>query len=333
MSELRLNRATKEWIIVATERAKRPHQFRAMRTEEEVPPYDPNCPFCPGNEKQTPPEEYALRPKRSRENKPGWRVRVVTNKYPALDPKKRFSKISGKFFRTASGFGKHEVIIETPQHNQSLATLSLKEVEEICSVYRRRYLALEKDRRFKLVLIFRNHGMTAGTSLKHPHSQVIAVPLVPASVRHLLEEAMKYYDDHGSCVFCDMMSEELASEKRIVMENEGFVGFHPFASRGPFETWIVPKKHHACFGSASEREVRSLASAVRSVLKKMYDRLGDPDYNLMIRTAPIKDAEEDYYHWYVQILPRLTTPAGFELGSGIYINSSLPEKTAEFMKK
>ncbi|MGB7062590.1 MAG: galactose-1-phosphate uridylyltransferase [Candidatus Zixiibacteriota bacterium] len=333
MSELRVNRATKEWIIVATERAKRPHQFRAMRTEEEIPPYDPNCPFCPGNERQTPPEEYALTRKRSVKNKPGWRIRVVSNKFPALDPKKRLSKISGKFFRTTSGVGKHEVIIETPQHNQSLATLSLKEVEEICSVYRRRYLALEKDRRFKLVLIFRNHGITAGTSLKHPHSQVIAVPLVPASVRHLLEEAMKYYDDHGSCVFCEMMSEELASGKRIIMENERFVGFHPFASRGPFETWIVPKKHNACFGSASEKEVKSLASAMRSVLKKMYDRLGNPDYNLMIRTAPIKDAEEDYYHWYVQILPRLTTPAGFELGSGIYINSSLPEKTAEFMKK
>jgi UDPglucose--hexose-1-phosphate uridylyltransferase len=333
MSELRLNRATKEWIIVATERAKRPNQFRAVRTAEEIPPYDPSCPFCPGNESQTPPEEYALRRKGSAKNRPGWRIRVVSNKFPALDPHKKFSKIAGRFFRTVSGAGKHEVIVETPRHDRSPATLSLKQVEEICSVYRTRYLALERDRRFKLVLIFRNHGITAGTSLKHPHSQMIAVPLVPASVRHLLEEAMKYYDDNGSCVFCDMMREELGSGRRIIMENERFVGFHPFASRGPFETWIVPKKHNACFGSASEKEVKSLAFAMRSVLKKMHDRLGNPDYNLIIRSAPIKDREEDYYHWYVQILPRLTTPAGFELGSGIYINSSLPEKTARFMNK
>ncbi len=333
MSELRLNRATKEWIIVATKRAKRPHQFHIESHREKLLPFDPSCPFCPGNEKQTPPEEYALKEKNSRPNQPGWQIRVVSNKYPALNPKERWGKITGEFFKKTSGMGKHEVIIETPRHNQTLATLGLKRVEQICLVYRRRYLALEKDRRFKLVLIFRNHGMTAGTSLRHPHSQVIALPLVPASVRHLLEEAMKYYDDHGSCVFCDMMSQELAAKKRIIVQNKNFVAFHPFASRSPFETWIIPKKHNACFGSASEKEVRSLAVVLKRVLGRMHDKLGDPDYNLIIRNAPIKDAQEDYYHWYVQILPRLSTPAGFELGSGVYINSSLPEDTAEFMRK
>ncbi|MGB8658100.1 MAG: galactose-1-phosphate uridylyltransferase [Candidatus Zixiibacteriota bacterium] len=333
MSELRLNRATKEWIILATDRARRPNQFLVKSDKEKPPPYDANCPFCPGNEKQTPPEVYALRKKGSRPNQPGWRIRVVTNKYPALDPAVKMEKIAGEFFKTASGLGKHEVIIETPQHDKNFATLISKQSEEVCLVCWRRYLALEKDRRIKLIMIFRNHGVSAGTSLKHPHIQLIALPLVPANIRHLLEEAMRYYDDHGSCVFCDMMKEELEAEKRIVLENESFVAFHPFASQSPFETWIVPKKHNACFGNVTEDEVKSMALVLRGVLKTMHDKLGDPDYNLIFRTAPIKDAQEDYYHWYIQILPRLTTPAGFELGSGVYINTSLPEETAKFMRR
>jgi UDPglucose--hexose-1-phosphate uridylyltransferase len=332
MSELRLNRATKEWIILATERAQRPHQFHIKSHKEKLPIFESTCPFCPGNEKKTPPEVYALRTKNAKTNQPGWHIRVVTNKYPALNPGVKDTKITGKFFRTTSGVGEHEVIIETPRHDQSLATLSLRKVEEVCLVYWKRYRCLEKDKRFKLILIFRNHGASAGTSLKHPHSQVIALPLVPANIRHLLEEAMRYYDDHGSCVFCDMMKEELAAKRRVVLKNRDFVAFHPFASRSPFETWIVPKKHNACFGSADRQERKSMAFVLRHVLRRMHDKLGDPDYNLIIRTAPIKDAEEDYYHWYIQILPRLTTPAGFELGSGVYINTSLPEKTAEFMR-
>jgi UDPglucose--hexose-1-phosphate uridylyltransferase len=333
MSELRLNRATKEWIVVATERAKRPHQFLAKSAKERLPPFDPACPFCPGNESQTPPEVYILRKKGVGSPKQNWKIRVVTNKYPALRPRGKATEISGEFFKIAPGIGQHEVIIETPWHNKSIATLGLKQTEEICSVYQKRYQALEKDRRFKLIIIFRNHGASAGTSLKHPHSQVIALPLVPSSIRHLLEEAMRYYDDHGSCVFCDMMKEELLAKSRVVLNNPAFVGFHPFASRSPFETWIVPKKHNACFGNSSPQEIKLLAWALKAVLKKLHDKLGDPDYNLIVRTAPIKDAQEDYYHWYIQILPRLSIPAGFELGSGVYINTSLPEHTARFMRE
>jgi len=333
MSEFRLNRATKEWIIIATERAKRPQQFLGKSEKPKLPPFDPHCPFCPGNEKQTPSEIYALRQRNTVPDQPGWRVRVVTNKYPALEPAEKMVKITGKFFRSALGVGKHEVIIETPRHNQTFAILNLKQAEEVCLVCWKRYLFLEKDRRFKLIMIFKNHGVTAGTSLKHPHIQVIALPLIPASIRHPLEEAMSYYDDHGTCVFCDMMQEEFKAKKRIILENEKYVAFHPFASRSPFETWIVPKRHNACFGSITEGEVKSMASVLRRVLRKIHDRLGDPDYNLIIRTAPIKDTLEDYYHWYVQILHRLTTPAGFELGSGVYINTSLPEETAKFMRR
>lgn len=333
MSKLRLNRATKEWIIVATERAKRPHEFHVQKQKKEkLPAFDPTCPFCPGNEKKTPLEVFALRDPKTEPNGPGWRIRVVTNKYPALNPEGKRTEITGDFFRSATGVGKHEVIIESIQHNKSLATLSLKQVEEICEVYWKRYLALKDDKRFKLIIIFRNHGISAGTSLMHPHSQLIALPLVPASIRHLLEEAMRYYDDHGCCVFCDMIGQELAHKKRMILDKEDFVVFHPFASRSPFETWIVPKKHNACFGNINEKEVRALALVLKEVLEKLHSKLEDPDYNIMIRTAPIKDTQEDYYHWYVQILPRLTTPAGFELGSGVFINSSLPEETAEFLR-
>lgn len=331
MSELRLNRATKEWIIVAKERAKRPHEFHREEHKKKLPAFDPTCPFCPGNENNTPAEVFALRDKETKPNHSGWRIRVVTNKYPALDPGRKINRITGEFFKRAVGVGKHEVIIESTQHNKSLATLSLKQVEEICEIYWKRYLALKDDKRFKLIIIFKNHGTSAGTSLKHPHSQLIALPLVPASIRHLLEEAMRYYDDHGSCVFCDMIHQEILHKKRIILDNEKFVVFHPFASRAPFETWIVPKKHKACFGNIDQKEVGSMAFVLKEILEKLYLKLEDPDYNLMIRTAPIKDAQEDYYHWYIQILPRLSTPAGFELGSGIFINTSLPEETAKFI--
>lgn len=310
MSELRLNRATKEWIILAKERTKRPNEFPAEGHKEKLPAFDPTCPFCPGNENKTPPEVFALRDPQTKPNHPGWRIRVVTNRFPALNPaikRRRRFKITGEFFKSAVGLGKHEVIIESPEHNRSLATLSLKQVQKVCEIYWKRYLALKDDKRFKLIIIFKNHGISAGTSLKHSHSQLIALPLVPTSIRHLLEEAMIYYGDHGSCVFCDMIHQELVQKKRIILNSKEFVVFHPFASRTPFETWIVPKKHNACFGDIDEKEVMAMASVLKEVLGNLYLKLKDPDYNLMIRTAPIKDAQEDYYHWYIQILPRLTT--------------------------
>jgi UDPglucose--hexose-1-phosphate uridylyltransferase len=333
MSELRLNRATKEWIIIATERAKRPNQFKSTQKEKEkLPLFDPSCPFCPGNEKFTPPEVLALRGKNSKPNSLGWRIRVIPNKFPALIPQGEV-QISSGFFKKTPGVGKHEVIIEAKEHNQNLATLDLEQLREVCLIYRKRYLELAQEKKHKLIIIFRNQGKSAGTSLMHPHSQLIALPLVPTQIRHLLEEATRYFDDQGTCVFCDMIKEEIKSKNRIIFNDKDFVAFHPFASRTPFETWILPKKHNATFGGASLEETKSLAFVLKNVLEKLYMKLNNPDYNLIIRTAPIKDAKEDYYHWYVQILPRLTTPAGFELGSGVYINTSLPEETAKFIRE
>jgi UDPglucose--hexose-1-phosphate uridylyltransferase len=208
-----------------------------------------------------------------------------------------------------------------------------KQVEEVLLAYRERYLALREDPRIKLVIVFKNHGEAAGTSLDHTHSQLVGTAVVPSNIRRKLEEAARYYDDHGRCVYCDSVQEELNFRKRIVMDTERFVVLQSFASRSPFETWIVPKEHQASFGLISMEDSKRFAKVLKTTLLKLYSKLNNPDYNYVIHTAPIKDEQEDYYHWHLQIIPRLTTPAGFEMGSGIYINVSLPEETAQFLRE
>jgi UDPglucose--hexose-1-phosphate uridylyltransferase len=208
-----------------------------------------------------------------------------------------------------------------------------KQVEEILLAYRERYLALREDPRIKLIIIFKNSGEAAGTSLDHTHSQLVGTAVVPSNIRKKLEEAARYYDDHGRCVYCDSIQEELHFNKRIVMDTKKFVVLQPFASRFPFETWIIPKEHQASFGLISMEDSKTFARILKETLFRHYSKLNNPDYNFVIHTAPIKDEEEDYYHWHLQIIPRLTTPAGFEMGSGIYINVSFPEETAQFLRE
>jgi UDPglucose--hexose-1-phosphate uridylyltransferase len=332
MPEIRQNRATKEWVIIATERAKRPSDFQPKEKKKIVSAFESDCPFCPGNEHNTPSEIFSYRKFGTEKDKPGWWVRIFPNKFSALAPEVELTRVSEGFFKKMDGYGKHEVIIESPEHNLTLGNMNLKQVEEVFLVYRQRYVELSLEKNIKIIIIFRNHGLAAGTSLIHPHSQLIALPLVPTHIRHLLEEAMRYYDDHGVCVFCDMIKEELEFKKRVILETESFMAFQPFASKVPFETWILPKKHNAGFGNILVEEAKGLAYVLKEILGRLYSKLSDPDYNFVLHTAPIKDSNEDYYHWYVQILPRLTTPAGFELGSGVYINTALPEETAEFLK-
>jgi UDPglucose--hexose-1-phosphate uridylyltransferase len=332
MSELRQNRATKNWIIISSERARRPDDFRCLDESETLPDHDPACPFCRGNESMTPAEVMAVRPSGSRANGPGWTLRVVPNKYAALQPVgEQTRREEHDFFRKMDGVGRHEVIIESPLHNETIGTMSQKKVEQILLAYRERYLRISEEGSFQHVTIFRNNGEGAGTSLAHPHSQLIATPMVPTQMRQVLEEAIRYYDDRGSCVYCDMIQEEMAAKKRIVLKDEDFVVFEPFASRKPFETWIVPRRHNASFGNISTTEAKKCARVLQRVLGALHHHLGNPDYNMMVCTAPFKDANESYYHWHVEILPRLTTTAGFELGSGIFINVTLPEQTARYL--
>lgn len=332
MPELRQDPTTREWVIIAKERSRRPRDFKITEVKEVLPSHVDSCPFCPGNESQTPPEVLVYRDSGGA-NSPGWRVRVTPNKYPALVHSGSIVREEeGKLFRKMDGVGIHEIIIETPHHNAEIAFMKDKEVEEILYAYRERYNVLKKHPTVKLIMIFKNYGRSAGISLTHPHSQLVATPIVPVHIRRKFEVATSYYDDTGRCIICDIVRGELKNKARIVLDADRFVVFHPFASRSPFETWIAPKRHLSSFGNLPADDIPDLASVLKLTLLKIYKSLNNPDFNLVINTAPVDDENKNYYLWHLQIIPRLTTVAGFEIGSGIFINTSLPEETAEFMR-
>lgn len=333
MSEFRQDKATREWIVIASERARRPHDFRVERSPGDPTLSETPCAFCPGNEVMTPPEFMAYR-HGGEANGPGWWIRVVPNKYPALTPQGSPDRwMAEGFFRKMDGVGRHEVIIDGPHHDRPLPLMDDRQTEEILWVYRERFLVLQQDARIKLIIIFKNHGLAAGSSIQHPHSQIIATSVVPLNIRNKLYEAARYYDEHGRCVYCDMVREELQDGKRIVMENEAFVVYHPFASRVPFETWIVPKAHEACFALIPPHESKVFARTLKSAWARLHSALNDPDLNYVLHTRRSVHEVSESYHWHLQILPRFTTAAGFELGSGIYINTALPEETAAFLRE
>jgi UDPglucose--hexose-1-phosphate uridylyltransferase len=333
MPELRQNPATKEWVVIATERSKRPEELGAGRIS--FPPNEQDkCPFCPGREKSTPNEILAYRTFGTEPNSPGWWIRIVPNKFAALVPEGNLERIRiDDYFAYMDGVGEHEVIIESADHHQTTATMEQKQVEEIFLAYRERYLTLSKDPRFEMIILFKNNGASAGTSLRHPHSQIIATPITPLHIRNRIEAAMHYFDDSGRCVYCDMVQKELRLGDRIVMETNNFVSFEPFASRSPFETWVVPKEHSSSFENISPEHAKELAFIMRATLVKLHTSLKNPDYNYVIRSSPVHEANVEYYHWHVMILPRVSQVAGFELGSGIYINTVIPEEAAKFLRE
>jgi UDPglucose--hexose-1-phosphate uridylyltransferase len=333
MPELRQDPTTKEWVSIAVERAKRPDQFRERLEHESEPATKERiCPFCPDNELLTPDEVFALRDYGDK-NKPGWRVRVVANKFaafaPTADPK---VKSQGQFFHSMGGYGYHEVVVESPVHDRILSLMNEQEILELIQTYCQRYQELRTDPRIKLILIFRNHGQRAGTSLVHPHSQVVATPVIPFHIRKKYEVAIQHYDDTRQCLYCDVIAEERALGKRVVLETPRFLVFQPFASQVPFETWIAPKHHNPCFARIGFEERLELASVLRRFLRGLHDALGNPDFNLIVHTAPVEDEEKPYFLWHIEIRPRLTTAAGFELGTGVYINTAIPEETALFLR-
>jgi UDPglucose--hexose-1-phosphate uridylyltransferase len=327
MSELRQDPTTFDWVIIAKERAKRPHEFkRKGMTKHSLPSFSENCPFCPGNEGRTPGTEVVY----GSEDK--WRIRVIPNKFAALTPSGDTKREEWKSFRKSHGYGKHEIVIETPLHNESIAFMPDEHVEELIRAYRDRYMALKQDPAIKIIIIFKNHGESAGTSLEHPHTQIVASPVVPPFIRRRNEIATQHFDNTGHCLYCDILYDEVESSERIVKESTFFVALHPYASHYPFETWIMPKVHSSSFGKIVDIEIKELAGILKEVLLKLYVSLDNPDYNLIIHTAPVDDEHKTYYLWHIQIIPRLTLAAGFELGSGIYINTALPEETAAYMR-
>jgi UDPglucose--hexose-1-phosphate uridylyltransferase len=327
MPELRQNFFTKEWVIIATERARRPEELATHRPSQVVPSFLETCPFCPGNEGKTPPEVM----RSPKEGEP-WAVRVIPNKFAALSNEIVLARDLQHLRRRIEGFGFHEVIVDTPDHSACMALLSDAHVARILTVFKERYNALSLDHRINHVTIFKNHGTDAGASLQHPHSQIIATPVIPSQVRHRLHEALRHYDDAGECMFCHMVENEIQDQTRIVIKSEMFVAMEVFASATPFATHIFPLRHMASFGEITAVEICDLAHVLRCLLAKLYVGLENPDLNFTVRSGPSDYMGARHFHWYMSVIPRLTRVAGFELGSGMFINTVLPEAAADFLR-
>lgn len=328
MPELRKDPIIGRWVIISTERGKRPSDFQEQRERKR----GGFCPFCPGNENTTPPEVLANR-KDTPANGPGWTLRVVPNKFPALQIEGDLNKTGEGIFDRMNGIGAHEVIIESPVHESTLTTLSLDKIENVLWAYQKRMIDLKKDSRFQYVLIFKNEGAAAGASLEHSHSQLIALPIVPKLVREEIDGARQHYDFKERCIFCDIIDQEIEANVRVISENENYIAISPFAPRSPFETWILPKKHDSCFEYDYENKYRYLASILHLTLRQIDKVLSNPPYNYIIHTSSLSDPINEFYHWHIEIVPKLTKIAGFEWGSGFYINPTSPEEAARFLRE
>ena len=332
MPELRQNLATKEWVIIATERALRPEAFVNGSSTRALthlrPAFDPRCPFCPGNENETP-EDVLTWPAKG-----PWQVRIFPNSYPALSRYGEKEQILEGIHRKLNGVGYHEVIVESPLHNMTPALQKEEEVMLALKAYQTRGREIMDDPRVEQIFYFKNHGASAGGTIEHTHGQILALPMVPTEMRRRIEELRRTIDDDGGvCPYCNILKMEEAEGTRMVAANEHFAAFVPYAAFSPFHIWVLPRRHGPTFLDQSIPELRSLAAIMRSVFAKIYNGLRDPDYNYIIRSAPNRDSTSAYLHWYVSIVPRVTKAAGFELGSGMYINPALPEESARFLRE
>jgi len=330
MPELRKDPVVGRWVIISTERGRRPSDFNGSApTLSSSKP----CPFDVGNEDKTPPEVLAYREAGTLPNTPGWTVRVVPNKFPALQIEGGLDRRGEGLYDKMNGIGAHEVIIETTDHTKELSELPTEQIENVLWAFRDRVVDLKNDNRFRYILIFKNHGGEAGATIEHTHTQLIATPIIPKSIQEELEGARRYWELKERCVFCDMIEQELRERKRLVMENEHFVSFEPFAPRFPFETWILPRSHISAFEDSQKSEFKSLAHALQESLQRINKALNRPHYNFIVHSAPCRDTRLDHYHWHIEIMPKLTKVAGFEWGTGFYINPTSPEEAAQYLRE
>jgi UDPglucose--hexose-1-phosphate uridylyltransferase len=322
------------WVAFAPERQRRPQDFAPATLQ------DGNIdPFAAGNERLTPPEVYAVRPDDSKPNDPGWRVRVVPNRYPAMRIEGPLGSRPEGLYDRMSGIGAHEVIIETPRGDVALEELSIGEIAEILTTYRERIMDLDKDHRFQLIYIFKNVGASAGASLIHAHSQLVALPLIPPFVEGKLARAREHYLLKQRSLFDDILHTERSDGRRLVAENDGYLLFCPFASRFPFELAIFPKRHHPDFTSCTPIALHDLAEVLRFGLTRLNQVLENPGYNLLLHTAPLRRPNTERfastrydYCWHLEIVPRFNALAGFEIGLGAYINTVYPEEAARHLR-
>jgi len=339
MPELRYDPLQHRWVIIATEREARPSDLHDSTKYNRVKV----CPFCEENESSTPPEIWAIRDPHTQANTPGWKVRVVPNKYPALNIGPEGKRIGVGYYDMIEGTGAHEVIIETPQHDVSLADLPPEHIKWVLVSYRERLKDLYKDPRLKYVLIFKNHGRRAGASLAHSHSQLIATPIVPRNVSIKLDNAKNHYESKERCLVCDLIKQETDNDSRIIISENGFVAFSPYASRFPFEIFIAPIEHNYNFVDVSDNELERFSHFLKNILLRLKNVLDDPPYNYVLNTSPNIEAKPKFpdkwvtikydYHWHIEVIPRLVRIAGFEWGSGFYINPSTPEMAAKYLRE
>jgi len=329
MPELRKDPIYGRWVIISTERSRRPSDF----APEERRSIGGFCPLCEGNEDRTPPEVLAFRDNGASPNSPGWSLRVVPNKFPALRIEGDLDREGEGIYDKMNGIGAHEVVIETPQHSETLSTLPLRGVEKVLWAYRERMVDLRRDQRLRHVLVFKNYGSAAGASLEHSHSQIIALPIVPTRVREEIEGSKNYFLYKDRCVYCDIIRQELRQRSRVIAENSGFVSIAPFASRFPFETWILPKTHQPSYELMEGSFYGQAAEILSDTLRRLRQVLDDPPYNYIIHTSSYPKQDRDYYHWHIEIMPKLTKVAGFEWGTGFYINPTPPEEAAEYLRE
>ncbi|MFQ5736162.1 MAG: galactose-1-phosphate uridylyltransferase [Thermodesulfobacteriota bacterium] len=328
MPELRKDPIIGRWVIISTERGKRPSEFESIQPTVKVG----FCPFCPGNEGKTPPEVLAYRKGGGGPNSKGWHIRVVPNKYPALKVEGDLNREGDGVYDKMNGVGAHEVIIESPDHKATLSKISNRQFEEVLWAYRDRIIDLKKDSRLRYILIFKNHGEAAGASLEHSHSQLIALPIIPKRVAEELDGALEYYNFKERCVFCDIIRQEIMQGTRVVAENRDFIAISPYAPKAPFEIWILPKVHESNFENCQKHHYENLSLIFSDVLKRIDKVLNYPPYNFILHAAPVKDGATQFYHWHFELIPKLTKVAGFEWGSGFYINPTPPEEAAKFLR-
>ncbi len=330
MPELRRDPIVGRWVIIATERAHRPQQL-AKKPDAPAPGL---CPFCPGQEGMTPREVHAAgRPASAQANSPGWKVRVVPNRFPALMIEGDLERQAEGIYDRMNGIGAHEVIIETQDHGKDLGDLSDADVTEVLFAFKARVLDLRNDLRFRYILTFKNQGAPAGATLEHAHSQLIALPVTPRHVIEEIEGARRHFEHRERCIFCDIVGQERRDRTRLIFENDEFVAFAPYAPRSPFETWIMPKRHESNFEAEPKERLGQGAQALRSTLRRIASALGSPPYNFMLHSNPLRDPSSPSYHWHIEVMPALTQVAGFEWGSGFHINPVPPEESAEVLRR
>ena len=336
MPELRKDPVVGRWVIISTERARRPSDFAAARNGAGGAPTSggapAGCDFCPGRESRTPDEVLAVREAGAAANGPGWSLRVVPNKFPALRIEGELENSGEGLYDRMSGVGAHEVIIESPDHDATLARLAPERVADVLRAYRDRMRDLRKDPRFEYVIVFKNHGEAAGASLAHPHSQLIATPIVPNMVEEELQGALRHFRLKKRCIWCDIVHQERRGGGRVVLDRQGFVALAPFAPRFPFETWILPGDHRSSYEEIDEPDVEALGGVLGEVLARMDRVLDSPPFNLVLHSAPLRADSLDHFHWHLEIMPKLTRVAGFESGTGFFINPTPPEVAAGFLR-